>query len=222
MSTVTHPVMNSQPTGPKPAFPPRNLRAFLPNLLLSWILPIAAYELISPHVSSDLLALSIGAAIPALITLGTFVFRRKVNVIGLIAVVGFAIGLAVSVFTGGNELAVKLHEPVLTGVIGLVFLLSVAFGRPLFLVITRLRSRGRPATPTATTRRRATVFSTLIGVTLLVHAIVLTILAVSLSTGTFLALSRPIGLPILAIGFGVMFLYGRRSASVSGVSEPGK
>jgi hypothetical protein len=212
MNTVTEPVTNSQPTGPKPAFSSRNLRAFLPNLLVSWIVPIAAYELISPRVNNDLLALSISAAIPALITLGTFVFRRKVNVIGLIAVVGFAIGLAVSVFTGGNELAVKLHEPVLTGLIGLVFLLSVAFGRPLFLVITRWRSRTRPATPTPTTKRRANVLSALIGATLLVHAIVVTILAVTLSTGTFLAVYRPIGLPILAIGAGIMFLYGRRSA----------
>ncbi len=212
MNPVTEPVTNSQPTGPKPAFSPRNLRAFLPNLLVSWIVPIAAYELISPQVNNDLLALSISAAIPALITLGTFVFRRKVNVIGLIAVAGFAIGLAVSVFTGGNELAIKLHEPVLTGLIGLLFLLSVAFGRPLFLVITRLRSRNQPATPTPTTKRRANVLSALIGATLLVHAIVVTILAVTLSTGTFLAVYRPIGLPILAIGIGIMYLYGRRSA----------
>jgi hypothetical protein len=205
-------VLNSQPTGPKPGFSPRNLRAFLPNLLVSWIVPIGAYELISPQVNNDLLALSISAAIPALITLGTFVFRRKVNVIGLIAVAGFAIGLAVSVFTGGNELAIKLHEPVLTGVIGLVFLLSVAFGRPLFLLIMRLRSRNQPVAPTPTTKRRANVLSALIGATLLVHAIVVTILAVTLSTGTFLAVYRPIGLPILAIGIGIMYLYGRRSA----------
>lgn len=175
-------------------------------------MPIAAYELIRPQVNNDLLALSISAAIPAVITLGTFVFRRKLNVIGLIAVVGFAIGLAVSVLTGGNELAIKLHEPVLTGLIGLVFLLSVAFGRPLFLVITRLRSRNQPATPTPTAKRRANVLSALIGATLLVHAIVVTILAVTLSTGTFLAVYRPIGLPILAIGIGIMYVYGRRSA----------
>lgn len=217
MNTLTEPTMNSQPTTPKPAFSPRNLRTFLPNLLVSWLVPIAAYELISPHVSSDLLALSLSAAIPALVTLGTFVFRRKVNVIGLIAVVGFAIGLAVSVFTGGNELAIKLHEPVLTGAIGLIFGVSVAIGRPLFLVIQRFTRRAE-ATPTPAGRRRAGVLSALIGATLLVHGIVVTILAVTLPTGTFLALSRPVGLPIIAIGLGIMFWYGRRS--VSGVSGP--
>lgn len=219
MNTLTEPTMNSQPTTPKPAFSPRNLRAFLPNLLVTWLVPIAAYELISPHVSSDLLALSLSAAIPALVTLGTFAFRRKVNVIGLIAVVGFAIGLAVSVFSGGNELAIKLHEPVLTGVIGLIFGVSVAIGRPLFLVIWRLTRRAE-ATPTPAGRRRASVLSALIGATLLVHGIVVTILAVTLPTGTFLALSRPIGLPIIAIGLGIMFWYGRRS--VSGVSGPAR
>jgi hypothetical protein len=214
MNTAMDPKMNSQPTAPKPAISPRNLRAFLPNLLVTWLVPIAAYELISPHVSSDLLALSLSAAIPALVTLGTFVFRRKVNVIGLIAVVGFAIGLAVSVFTGGNELAIKLHEPALTGTIGLIFLVSVAIGRPLFLLVHRLLNRSGTAAPLPD-RRRASVLSALIGATLLVHGIVITILAVTLPTSTFLALSRPVGLPILAIGIGVLFWYGRRSASVS-------
>jgi hypothetical protein len=55
----------------------------------------------------------------------------------------------------------------------------------------------------------------LLGATLPPHGIVITILALILPTGTFLALSRPAGLPILAAGVGVLFWYGRRSASVS-------
>ncbi len=221
MNTLANPTTNSQPTGPKPAFTQRNLRTFLPNLLLTWLVPVATYELISPHVSSDLVALSISAAIPALVTVGTFVFRRKVNVIGLIAVVGFAIGLAVSLFTGGNELAIKLQDPALTGAIGLAFLLSVVLGRPLFLMVERLRRRTTAAV-TPAVRHRANVLSGLIGATLLVYAIVLTILALTLPTGTFLALSRPIGLPILAIGLGITFWYRRRSVDVSTVSRTGK
>lgn len=120
-----------------------NLRTFLPNMLITWFVPLAAYELISPHLHSDLLALTIGAAIPAVVTLGTYLFRRRVNVIGLISVVGFAIGLAVSVFTGGNELAIKLHEPALTGLAGLILLGSAAIGRPLFLPAQRLRGAAR-------------------------------------------------------------------------------
>ncbi|HEY4454099.1 MAG TPA: VC0807 family protein [Pseudonocardiaceae bacterium] len=204
--------MTSQPAEPRSGFSRPNLRTFLPNLLITWLVPLAAYELISPHLHSDLLALTISAAIPALVTIGTYVFRRRVNVIGLISVVGFAIGLAVSVFTGGNELAIKLHEPVLTGLAGLIFLGSVAIGRPLFLLTQRLRGGTMD-------KRRASVLSLLIGATLVVHGIVVTILAVTLPTSTFLALSRPIGLPIIAIGIGVMFLYGRRSASVSRQSK---
>lgn len=196
MSTLT----NSRFSRPK-------LRTFLPNLLLTWLVPLAAYELISPHVHNDLFALAISAAIPALVTIGTYLVRRRVNVIGLISVAGFAIGLAVAVFTGGNELAFKLHEPVLTGLIGLIFLGSVAIGRPLFALIPRML--GRPAVD----KHRAGVLSALIGATLLAHGIVITILAFTLPTSTFLALSRPIGLPILAVGVGVMFLYGRRSVS---------
>jgi hypothetical protein len=214
MNTLSEHGTNSQPTEHKPGSSRRNLRTFLPNLLLSWLVPLIAYELISPHVHSDLLVLTISAAIPALITVGTFVFLRRVNVIGLIGTAGFAVGLAVSVFTGGNELAIKLHEPALTGTIGLIFLVSVAIGRPLFLLVHRLLNRSGTAAPLPD-RRRASVLSALIGATLLVHGIVITILAVTLPTSTFLALSRPVGLPILAIGIGVLFWYGRRSASVS-------
>jgi hypothetical protein len=187
-----------------------NLRTVLPNLLITWLVPLAAYELISPHVHSDLLALTISAAIPAVVTIGTYLFRRRVNVIGLIGVAGFAIGLAVSVFTGGNELAIKLHEPVLTGLVGLVFLGSVTIGRPLMRVIGRLLGRA-----TVPDHHRATVLSLMLGATLLVHGIVVTVLAITLPTSTFLALSHPIGLPIVVIGVGVMFFYGRRSAAVS-------
>lgn len=134
--------------------------------------------------------------------------------IGLIGVAGFAIGLAVWAFTGGNELAIKLQGPVLTGTIGPIFLGSVAIGRPLFLLIHRMMNRDGKAAPLGD-RRRASVLSALIGVTLLVRAIVVTILAPTLPTSTFLALSRPIGLPILLIGAGALFWYGRRSASVS-------
>jgi quinol-cytochrome oxidoreductase complex cytochrome b subunit len=204
---------NSPPTTPKPSFSRRNLRTFLPNLLLNWLAPVAVYELLGPRLNNDLLTLTISAAIPALITIGTFVIRRKVNVLGLIAVTGFAIGLAVSVFTGGNELAIKLHEPVLTGAIGLILLVSVAIGRPLFLFVYRLLDRS--GAPRPMSRRRASVLSAWIGVTLLVHGIVITILALTLPTSTFLPLYRPVGLPILLIGIGTLFWYGRRSASLS-------
>lgn len=206
MPTLT----NSQPTEPRAGFSRPRLRTFLPNLFLTWLVPLAAYELIGPHLPSDLVALAVSAAIPALVTIGTYLLRRRVNVIGLISVVGFAIGLAVAVFSGGNELAIKLHEPVLTGLAGLIFLGSVAIGRPLFLLVQRLT--GRRAEPD---KRRANVLSAILGATLLVHGIVVTILAITLSTSTFLALSRPIGIPVVLIGVGVMFAYGRRSASVS-------
>ncbi|HJP79444.1 MAG TPA: VC0807 family protein [Pseudonocardiaceae bacterium] len=204
---------NSSPTTPKPTFSRPNLRTFLPNLLVNWLAPVAVYELLGPRLNNDLLTLTISASIPALITIGTFVIRRRVNVLGLIAVTGFAIGLAVSVFTGGNELAIKLHEPVLTGAIGLILLVSVAIGRPLFLFVYRLLDRS--GTPAPMSKRRAAVLSAWVGVTLLVHGIVITILALTLPTSTFMPLYRPIGLPILLIGIGTLFWYVRRSASLS-------
>jgi hypothetical protein len=222
MNTLTEQETNSQPTARKPGISWQNLRTFLPNLLLSWLVPLLAYELISPHVHSDLVALAISAAVPALVTLGTFLFHRRVNVIGLIGVAGFAVGVAISVLSGGSELAFKLQDPVLSGAIGLVFVGSVVIGRPLLLVVHRLRTRGTNAPPVTGTHKIA-VLTGLLGVTLLVHAIVITVLALTLPTSTFLALSRPIGLPILVIGIGALFWYVRRSAAHSQpLSQQGK
>ncbi len=61
-----------------------------------------------------------------------------------------------------------------------------------------------PATP-----RTSMVATAIIGAIFLVHAITITILALTLPTGTFLAVSRPVGLPILAVGLTILIWYRR-------------
>jgi hypothetical protein len=75
-----------------------------------------------------------------------------------------------------------------------------------------------PAGPASAGRvsiRNAMILTGLLGVTLIVHAAALTALALSVSTTTYVSLSQPVGLPILAVGLlGVLWFRKRVVASL--------
>jgi hypothetical protein len=54
------------------------------------------------------------------------------------------------------------------------------------------------------------VSTLIIGLALLSHAVAVAILALTQSTGTFLALQQPVGLPFLGLGVAGLFIYGSR------------
>jgi hypothetical protein len=166
------------------------------RLVINAVAPLLVYLLLRPHLHSDLTALIIGAAIPIVYTGAVFLWRRRIDPIGAIAIVCFGIGLLLVIATGGNELVFKLREDIWTGPLGLACLISVVVGRPLFMEALRLAARRNPqiaeriARPEA--RHITTVVTCVIGVILLVHALVMVVLAETTSTATFLAVSKPI------------------------------
>lgn len=189
-------------------------RRLLPSLLLNAGLPLVGYTLIRSHVDSDVTALAIAMAVPVVGTLGGFAVRRRLDPVGAVAVVAFGIALIVLALSGGNPLVLKLQEAVVTGPLGVVLLVSVAIGRPAHLLIFRVLARRDPARAAGLDDRRrhhtATVVTTLLGTTLVLHALVLLLLALSLPTGTYLAASRPAGLAIVAVGVAALLWYRRR------------
>jgi hypothetical protein len=205
-------------TGPEPTWPPRPsprlLVSVLPSLAANVVAPALAYTLIRPHLASNTLALLAAMAIPAAWTLATFAVRRRADRLGLISIAGFAIAVAATYLSGGSPLAAELQDPAETGAIGLAFLASVIVRRPLWLTVLRYAARHnayaarRLADPA--TRRTATVETAIIGAIFLAHAIPITILALTLPTGTFVAVNRLIGLPILAAGIAGLIAYRRR------------
>lgn len=195
------------------AFRP-SLRQLLPRVAVNAGLPLAVFAVVRPHVHSDVLALAIAGGVPLLGTLATFVLRRRLDVVGAVALVGFCVAVAISALSGGNRIVLELQDSLVTGPLGLVLLGSAAVGRPLHLVLLRIlaardpRLRGAASDPAR--RRTSTIFTVLLGATLTAHAGVLLILALSVPTGTFLALSRPVGLAVLAVGVGAMWWYRSR------------
>jgi hypothetical protein len=190
------------------------LASLLPGAAASIVAPALAYTLIRPHVASSAAALLAAMAIPAGWTLATFAWRRRADRLGLLSVAGLGIALAVTYLTGGSTLALELQDPAETAAIGLACMVSVIARRPLYLIALRLLARRNAqaarmlADPAI--RRSATVETAIIGAIFLVHAIAITILALTLPTVTFLAVYRLVGLPIIAAGLAVLIWYRRR------------
>ncbi len=191
------------------------------RLVINAVIPVLGYLLLRPHVRSDLTALVIAAAIPIGYTAAILVWRRRLDPVGVIAIGCFAVGLLLVVATGGNELVFKLREDIWTGPLGLACLISAALRRPLLLVALQLVARRNPQAAERIHQpgadRIATVSTVVIGALLVVHAVAATVLALSTSTGTFLAVSRPVSWLIVGGGLAGLVLWIRRQRG-SGLS----
>ncbi len=197
-----------------PAMPRIRLRRLLPSVLFNAVLPLLGYALLRPRVGTDAAALAIAGAVPVVVTVATFAVRRRVDPIGVVAVLTFGVALLVMVLSGGNALVLKLHDAVVTGPLGVVCLASVVIGRPLHRVVIQLLARRDPrlrlALRSPAHRRLSMVMTALVGTVLVVHALVLLALALTEPTGTFLALSKPVGWSIIGAGFVAMLWYRNR------------
>jgi hypothetical protein len=199
-----------------PTLSPRLLASLLPSILVNIVAPALAYTWVRPHVASSTVALLVAMAIPASWTLAVFAWRRRAAPLGLVSMAVTGIAVAVTYLAGGSPLVLELQDPAQTGAIGLACLVSVIMGRPLYLMVARLLAR-RDARAARMLddpgiRRIAIVETTIIGALLLVHAVAITALAMTLPVGTFLAVNRLVGLPIIAAGLVVLIGYRRRRA----------
>jgi hypothetical protein len=144
-------------------------------------------------------------------------------VLGLLGVVTYGIALAISVVFGAGALPLKLHRGLVGGAIGLVCLGSVAIGRPIFLVILRLRTQHTEQGPLVEAVllgnprvvKRVTNLTLLVGVAALADAVLQTVLAIALSTSAFLIATTAIHVgTIVAIVLGLLILLWVRSDSI--------
>jgi hypothetical protein len=215
---------------PRPGWPPRlsprMLLSLLPSVLISIVAPAVAWIWIRPHVASGAAALAAVMAIPASYTLAGFAWRRRVDPVGVLTVAGAGLALLGSWLAGGSALAIELQDPAETGALGLACLVSVIARRPLYLIGLRLMARrnaqaaGMLADPSLARAGAATGVTAIIGVIFLVHATAITILALSVSPGTFVSLSRPVGLPIFAAGLITLIWYRRRRRAQARIDAP--
>jgi hypothetical protein len=184
-------------------------RRYLLSIVVNAALPFVAYSLLRNQIS-DFAALATACAIPVVATAVVFVVRRRLDPIGMVAATGYLVALLVAVLSGGNEIVLKLHEAIVTGPFGLICLASVAVGRPLHAVALKLAARRNPRLALNHRHRTSMILTAVVGATLVVHALALLVLAITEPTGTYLALARPVGLPIIAVGLGWVVWYRAR------------
>jgi hypothetical protein len=157
-------------------------------------------------VENDVAALAIAWFIPVLWTLFSSLWRRRLNVLGMVGVAAYGITLGISIFTSAGSVPLKLHHAVVGGLVGLVFLGSVALGRPILLIIARRvadnsrrqasinRRLEGPGVRQSMTRLTQYIG----GVVALMDATIQTALALSLPTSTFLIATTIVHVAVVA------------------------
>jgi hypothetical protein len=215
---AARPAEGAQPaegTRPGPAKPSgRAVLAGVVSVAINFVAPLLAYHLIRRHTDSSAVALALSGAIPVVYTLVILAVRRKLSAMGVVSVGLFAFGVLISWISGGSTLALNLQDPVVFGLFGIACLVSIAVGHPLHQVILRAMGRSNPRYNQVADRAAASgtsmVSTAIIGVAFLGHAVAVTVLALTQSTSTFLALQNPVGLPFLGLGVAGLFIYGTR------------
>jgi hypothetical protein len=209
---VAGPAEGARPGPPKPSG--RAALAGLASVAINFVAPLLAYHLIRRHTDSSAVALALSGAIPVVYTLAILAVRRKLSALGVVSVALFAIGVLISWISGGSTLAIELQDPALFGLFGIACLVSIAVGHPLHQVILRAMGRSNPRYNEVADRAAASgtskVSTAIIGLAFLGHAVAVAVLALTQTTGTFLALQNPVGLPFLGLGVLGLFSYGTR------------
>ncbi|MBE8519234.1 hypothetical protein ILP97_17220 [Amycolatopsis sp. H6(2020)] len=179
-----------------------------PTLLLNVVAPVIAYQLLVRHGVASTMALMYAAGFPLLAIAVTALRSRRLDPVALLAIVAIAAGLTAGlVLRDGRILLVK--DSIVTGVLGVVFLLSLPGRRPMVFVLQRrLFSHGNEVErfdrswADSQVRTRSRRMTALWGVMLIAEATARVALSFAVSPGTLLVIS-----PLLAaVTFGPLAL----------------
>ena len=173
------------------------IRGIIITLLINGALPFIVYELLRSHMSS-IAALSIATIIPLLDNLLSLLKKRRLDVFAVFMLISFLLGI-IMVSIGGSERLLLIRESFVTGILGIIFLASLLFPRPLIFYFALRFTVGDDPDKTsafaanwqyAYFRFALRLITIIWGVDLIGEAAVRTLLAFKLSVGQFLAVSN--------------------------------
>jgi|GEM_PF-3138094 hypothetical protein len=181
------------------------------GLVINWLVPVILYTVLRNFIKNDTITFALVTVIPVVRTIFMFLLRHRIDWIGVFGALGFAVALAVSAVFGGSSLPLKLYHPILTGMLGAIFLFSALIGKPILISILKVIKRvPLEQLDDPKFRKRITMMSAVLGILLLLDALVHIIMAFTLSTGAFLGMSRLVTIVILVIVVGLKWLNSRR------------
>ena len=178
-------------------------RALAPQILTGAVAPLAVCLVARRVGMTDAAALALSCVTPAASVAGSWAGRRRLDPTGAIALVSIVPGLLSTAALGGNELMLKMRDSVVTGLFGLVCLVSPALpGKPAIFVMGRALTAGQGRHRVAgferlgdepEARRVFVVLSAAWGVGLAGEAAGRAVVALALPTGPFLAVTPVLG-----------------------------
>jgi hypothetical protein len=127
-----------QYTKPKPSLSSLMplVKRFVPTIIEGSI-PFATYMLVkSTFHTSDIIALSIGAVIPAVFSVVRFTRSRTIDIVSVLIMLGL-VGSIIAALIGGSPQLLLIRESAVGAIMGLAFLVSLVFERPLFFYLAR-------------------------------------------------------------------------------------
>jgi hypothetical protein len=166
-------------------------------LIMNGLVPWALYSFLSEHMTS-LTALSIATLVPLADNVIYLCKNRKLDAFGGLMLFTFVLTIAL-VMMGGSEKLLLLRESLVTVSVGLIFLVSLLFSRPLMFHLAMRFTVGNTAQAktafiekwnNAYFRRVMKMMSAVWGSVFLLEAAVRTFLVYTLTTSQFLIVSN--------------------------------
>ncbi|PHG66549.1 VC0807 family protein [Bacillus toyonensis] len=172
------------------------------TLIINIILPYTIYKLLVPY-TTIVTALTIVLIAPLLEIIYSLIRTHKIDIFSTIILFSLALSI-ITVQIGGDEKFILLRESYITGIIGVVFLISLLFSKPLIFYLAKKFSVNSQWNTMSTAKKQT--FRILTGVwggMLILETLIKIILVYQLPVTTFLIVT-----PLLTYGLiGITILW---------------
>ncbi|WML57793.1 VC0807 family protein [Neobacillus sp. PS2-9] len=182
------------------------IQSVIVSILINGLVPVVVYNLLLDHFSS-FVSLLLATMVPLLDNLYHIMKHRKADAFGLFMLTAFVLSL-LAFLLGGNEKLILMRESLVTGILGLIFIGSLFYSKPLiyhfairFSSNDESEQKGKFANNWEYSYFRFVIrlMTAVWGIALLAEAVIKTILVYELSISAFLAVSQIIFYSVLGI-----------------------
>ncbi|HTI15074.1 MAG TPA: VC0807 family protein [Dictyobacter sp.] len=191
----------------------------LPVIMVNAVLPFLIYQVMTTFLHQPMFISLVVTGIPSIVmSIVTLIRKRRIDFLAGIVLAGIVVGLILT-FVSHDARLMLVRESFFTAALGLVFLISLLFPKPLIYYIGRSfmtennpeqlsRFESRWLQPEFRTKTR--VQTAILGVGLFAEAVVRCILVFKLPISQFLAISPFVQWGIIGATIAVLVLYRRR------------
>ncbi len=182
------------------------IQSVIVSVLINGLVPVVLYNLLLDHFSS-FVSLLLATLVPLLDNLYHIVKHKKADAFGLFMLTGFVLSL-LAFLLGGSEKLILMRESLVTGILGLIFIGSLFYSKPLiyhFAIRFSSNDESEQKDKFANNwefpyfRFVIRLMTAVWGIAMLAEAAIKTILVYELSISAFLAVSQIIFYSVIGV-----------------------